>query len=263
MKDLFENNNNNNYIPKKKTGYKKDNYYNSNSQNYKDENRDYEPKKFYSSKGYHDNDKSLKYDSYKGRRRYDYNYKNYNKDDTGEPSPHFINSSNKAINNDTRITNEEKYNKYNYNKKESDNYRRPKFYGKIKTNNEDYKPGKNYEEKEKEKNEEEAEEENIEKPQFINSQLKENKEENITELKKDGDLFLEKFQKYGDSSEKLEKVHKKRREHRKKEEEYEEEEKEEEEKEEEEKEEEDKKEKNYQYKKRSKNYGKYNKGYSL
>ena len=43
-------------------------------------------------------------------------------------------------------------------------------------------------------------------------------EENITELKKDGDLFLEKFQKYGDSSEKLEKVHKKRREHRKKEE---------------------------------------------
>ena len=82
-----------------------------------------------------------------------------------------------------RITNEEKYNKYNYNKKESDNYRRPKFYGKIKTNNEDYKPGKNYEEKEKEKNEEEPEEENIEKPQFINSQLKENKEENITELK--------------------------------------------------------------------------------
>ena len=37
-----------------------------------------------------DNDKSLKYDSYKGR-RYDYNYKNYNKDETGEPSPHFIN----------------------------------------------------------------------------------------------------------------------------------------------------------------------------
>ena len=26
---------------------------------------DYEPKKFYSSKGYHDNDKSLKSDSYK------------------------------------------------------------------------------------------------------------------------------------------------------------------------------------------------------
>ena len=53
--------------------------------------------------------------------------------------------------------------KYNYNKRRDDGYKAPKFYGKIRANNDDTRPKKNYEdkEKEKEKNEEEEEEENI------------------------------------------------------------------------------------------------------
>ena len=136
LKDLLENNNNNNYNPKKKTVNK--NNYNNSNQYYKNENRDYEPKKFFNSKRFHDNDRAIKNDNYEGK-RYDYNYKknnyrNYNNYEEEGPSPHFINSSKKEINNDTRVANEEKYNKYNYKKREDVEYKRPKFYGKIKTN---------------------------------------------------------------------------------------------------------------------------------
>ena len=127
--------------------------------------------------------------------------------------PQFINSSNKEINNDKRINNDKyNYNYHNRNMGENEGYRPPKFHGKIRTNNEDRKPKKNYDKKEdKEEKEDEKEEENIEKPLFINSQLKNEEGNNMKKLDEKGDLFLEKFKKFEDSNKKVEKVNKKRR----------------------------------------------------
>jgi hypothetical protein len=216
---------------KKNNAYKnkKPYYSNNNNQSNQYKNNEYEPKKFYNSRGnYINNNKKLDNDSdQKGRYNYEYHKNNndrerhYNRDNkNNEPKPHFINSSNKEINNDVRIKNEEGDSKhaynYNYDKnkfhttrgknRDGDEFGPKKFYGKIRTENteRENRPKKNYEDINKEKNENEAGE--FSKPRFVNSHLDNDVNENIKELETKGDLFLEKFKKFDDSSKAIEKV---------------------------------------------------------
>ena len=118
-----------------------------------------------------------------------------------------------------RINNDEQDPKRNYKYNNKNNYySRPgnrdidefgpkKFYGKIRTNNNDRENRPKKIEKEKDKEERENEEDNFQKPKFINSHLDITEgNENLKELEIKGDLFYEKFKKYGDSSKGIEKV---------------------------------------------------------
>ena len=109
---------------------------------------------------------------------------NYSKKDSNnEPKPQFINSLKKEINNDVRIISDENDSKHNYNYnysnknkyyngkgKENDEFGPPKFYCKIKTNNNDRenRPKKNYNDVEKQENEDGKD---YEKPRFVNSKF--------------------------------------------------------------------------------------------
>jgi hypothetical protein len=118
-----------------------------------------------------------------------------------------------------RINVDKKDSKFNYNytnknnyysqrwKKDNDEFGPKKFYGKIKVNNDgENKPKKNYNDIENKKGDLEGEE-NFQKPTFVNSQLDKNeRNENIKELETKGDLFLEKFIKFDDSSKGIQKI---------------------------------------------------------
>lgn len=113
--------NDNNTSKKQNTSYKNKKNINTHTNQYK--YNEYEPKKFYNNNANNiNNDKSItnNHNNYNDK-KYNYDYKrNYNhnnyykKDNYNAPKPHFINSSNKEINNDTKIKIDENNSKNNY-----------------------------------------------------------------------------------------------------------------------------------------------------